>query len=141
MKNNSRLLLLIFSFILTACKECPLKLGFPEKVPNPTTSANPPSVGCNQDVSTNFKNNCNIELLVYFIEVIPGSTFNCTSFSNFGRLGPNQSRKFTIHKGKIAQFVFAIDPEGQCTRGHRKSEFWVDCSKSNGNEGFFSTCP
>ncbi len=130
-------LFLIVLFLLTlSCDNL-----FERHKPTPIQiSGTSPSAGCNRDVTIQFRNTCGKDLIVYMIEALPASTFNCESLIYLGRIGNNISRKFEIKKGKIGYFVFAENEEGQCTGRYRKSELWVDCSNSNGNEAHFTTC-
>ncbi len=99
-----------------------------------------PLKGCQHDLTVHYSNNCDMNLLVYFIEVDPGTIVNCEILVYSGNLGSNLSKTFTIHKGKIGYFVFAENEEGKCSGAHRKSETWVNCSQSNGDEAFFQVC-
>lgn len=99
-----------------------------------------PTQGCDKDLTVYYKNNCEKTLIVYFTEVNPGSIVDCKTLQDYGSIYSDQSKTFTIHKGKIGFFVFAEDQEGKCTGGHRKAEAWVNCSQSTSNEVSFSIC-
>ena len=99
-----------------------------------------PSQGCDKDLTVYYKNNCGKTLIVYFTEVNPGTTVDCNVLQDYGSIYADQSKTFTIHKGKIGFFVFALDQEGKCTGGHRKAEAWVNCSQSSSNEASFNIC-
>jgi hypothetical protein len=114
---------------------------FPGWDDNPKTSSTQPPEGCNKDVTVHYKNNCSKNLIMYFIEVNPGTTVNCESLNNYGFMASNEIKTATIHKGKNGYFVFAEDEEGKCTGGHRKAEYWVNCEQSNNEEATFNICP
>ena len=106
--------------------------------PQPTQTQ--PAQGCNKDLTVHYKNNCSKDLIMYFIEVNPGTTVNCESLGDFGTMTANETETVTIHKGKIGYFVFADDTEGKCKGGHRKAERWINCEQSNNGEVTFNVC-
>jgi|GEM_PF-5049987 len=114
--------------------------GFPGVSDGPSQSSHQPSAGCNQDVKVHYRNNCGKNLIVFFIEVNPGTPAICESLERMGSILVNQRREFTIHKGKTAFFVFAEDEEGKCNGGHRKSEAWVNCEQASSSEASFDVC-
>jgi len=136
-----KFIIVIIGFLtLVGCKECPIRGGFPEKITDPNTSPNRPTNGCKVDLTTNFKNNCNIKLYVFYLEIDPGAFIKCEELQYGGELSPNQSKQYIIHKGKLGYFVFAEALDAKCTDSQIKSLKWVDCSNSTSNTGFFDTC-
>lgn len=100
-----------------------------------------PSQGCNKDLNLQFKNNCNQNILLYFLEINPGETVDCEKMVDYGTIPINEtSGTFKIHKGKIGYFVFANDKEGKCSSQHRKSETWINCEQSNNSDVIFNIC-
>lgn len=134
MKNITFLITVIF---FTGCG---LKGWFPGWDDNPKISTTQPTQGCNKDLNVHYKNNCSKTLIMYFIEINPGTTFVCESLSDLGSININEMKTVTIHKGKIGYFVFAEDIEGKCTGGQRKAEYWVSCEQSTSEEASFDIC-
>lgn len=132
----------IFFFIAVIfCISCNGIHGwFPGWDDNPKTSTTQPVQGCNKDLTVHFKNNCSKNLIMYFIEVNPNTTFNCENLIDYGFMASNKTKTATIHKGKMGYFVFAEDEEGKCTGGHRKAEYWVNCEQSTSDEANFDVC-
>ncbi len=133
-----RILVILFAIILVGCDG--VRGWFPGWGDSTQILIPQPKEGCQQDLSVHYSNNCDMNLLVYFIEVDPGTIVNCEILVYSGNLGSNLSKTFTIHKGKIGYFVFAENEEGKCSGAHRKAETWVDCSQSTGDEAFFQVC-
>jgi hypothetical protein len=113
---------------------------FPGWDDNPKTTTTQPAQGCNKDLMVHYKNNCPKDLIMYFIEVSPGTMVNCESLTDLGGITINETKTVTIHKGKNGYFVFAQDVEGKCTGGHRKAEYWVNCEQSTSDEVTFDIC-
>ncbi|MFT4016994.1 MAG: hypothetical protein QM668_08540 [Agriterribacter sp.] len=128
----------IISLNLFACNG--IHGWFPGWDDNPKTSATQPTQGCYKDIAVHYKNNCSKSLVMYFIEVNPGTTVNCESLNDYGFMASNETKTATIHNGKIGYFVFADDAEGKCTGGHRKAEYWVNCEQSTSEEASFNVC-
>lgn len=130
-------LFLLLSFFFASCG---LKGWFPGWDDNPKTTTIQPTQGCNKDLIVNYKNNCSKRLIMYFMEITPGSRFNCESLIDLGTMAANEVKTVIIHKGKLGYFVFAEDEEGKCTGGHRKAEAWVSCEQSTSDEASFNVC-
>lgn len=130
----------LFLFLTISLCSCGLHGWFPGWDDNPKTSTTQPTQGCNKDLIVHYKNNCSKELIMYFIEINPGSTFNCESLGDSGTIAANETKTVTIHKGKLGYFVFAEDTEGKCTGGHRKADAWVSCEQSTSDEATFDVC-
>jgi hypothetical protein len=126
---------LVLSFV-----GCGLHGWFPGWDENPKISTTQPTQGCNRDLIVHYKNNCSKELIMYFIEINPGSTFNCETLGGFGNMAANEMKTVTIHKGKLGYFVFAEDAEGKCNIGHRQAEAWVSCENATSGEASFDIC-
>ncbi len=110
--------------------------GYTDPQPTPTQ----PTTGCNKDLTVHYKNNCSKDLIMYFIEVNPGTTVMCESLIDQGSMNMNETKTVVIHKGKNGYFVFAEDKEGKCSSGHRKADAWVNCEQSTSDEATFNVC-
>lgn len=109
--------------------------------PGVTDPISAPTNGCNKDIDVIFNNNCYNSLIVFFLEVNPGSEINCEKLYNIGTIDQDQNTKIvTIHKGKIGYFVFAESINGQCTGGKRKAERFVEYSGNTSNQVTLSMC-
>lgn len=106
--------------------------------PQPTSTQ--PKTGCTSDVTVHYKNDCSKNLIMYFIEVNPGTTVICESLIDYGNMTINEVKTVTIHKGKLGYFVFAEDSDGKCTGGRRKAETWVNCEQSTNENVNFNVC-
>lgn len=113
---------------------------FPGWDNSPQTSSSQPTVGCSKDLNVHFKNNCTMSLIMYFIEINPGSNFLCENLNEYGIIALDATKSIIIHKGKLGFVVFAEYVEGKCTGGHRKSERWINCEKSTSDEVIFNVC-
>ncbi len=82
-KIRNAILIIVTVIVVSGCG---LKGWFPGWDDNPKTSTTQPAQGCNQDINVHYKNNCSKELIMYFIEVNPGTTVNCESLEDFGSI-------------------------------------------------------
>lgn len=59
-----------------------------------------PAQGCNKDLTVHYKYNCEKSLIMYFIEVNPGTTVECEKLNDNGTISANETKAVTVHKGK-----------------------------------------
>ncbi|SEM90973.1 hypothetical protein SAMN04488505_10719 [Chitinophaga rupis] len=127
-------------FLMLTLPACDGIRGWFPGYTDPKPSQAKPDQGCNKDLTVHYKNNCSKQLIMYFTEITPGSSFQCEGLGNLGMIVVNETKSVTVHKGKIGYLVFAEDPEGRCNSAHRKSEAWVNCEQSNNEEATFNVC-
>lgn len=99
-----------------------------------------PVKGSDHDVTVYWKNNCENTLIVYAIQIAPGSSFNCDQLEYYGSVSKMGNFSYVIPKGKIAFFAFAETTAGQCTGGQRKAEYWVNTENSTATTANFPIC-
>jgi len=125
------------SLLLTSC---PDGFGWPDSKDVPQQSNTKPAEGAKIDITAIYKNNCGVDLLVYYIEVPPGSTFSCSQLTYVGALPIEGTIAVTLHVGKIGYAVFAMSADGQCSGSEQKAYSWIDGSRATSSEGHFNVC-
>lgn len=92
------------------------------------------------DINAVYTNNCGQELEVFFIELLPNSSFDCSQMNDMGSIAPNTTIQLTVHQGKIGFAVFATSPDGKCSSTAQKATAWIDGSAATTPVANFNTC-